>query len=754
MAVEPVELTWYLDELFGRLVDHRFASDIDVSDLVAPVGVNAVLLGDSKTHRVHTARVFLDPPMTATELGRMVERRVDVADGSSRLLVAVDETRLGPLGPSRVTVGLPTSVLDGDVPIEQLVVMLPDQFTSPTGVQYAVSVSEDWGASIDLRSVLPDDGVLRRLHDLLGGSDDVTGLLWCDDAADMFGTPRYGSTSFGMPPHFIPLIDVGVDGMVLGLLWDAPETGVLGDTTLFVVSPGGRFRLESKVSLKGWIAMHVRHELGHADDERSKRLEAVLELVGKRTKSAALGMGSGVKRSKPRDLGDGERWVPLVYGGDGVRAPATTFGVAPIRFCADGRAGLAASRDALAAAAPGSALHAAASGFTQAVAQPDAAAMQALYHAMIEPLERLGRGVIADRCRAITNTVVPIVCDQPTPPESPPPVWSVPMPGERTAFDVHGDEHQKGPLRVELAADVVTVDVDRLAPLEATDLPTPVLVAVLDSGAVAVSQEGRFASEHGRRIFGARSGEHYVVVSVEDQPPAMRFSVEAVVPWSDDGTRSDVVQYVPFQVSWDPLDVGSVDAQLLFRTRVGRRGGSWPLETSIDALRAAGPRAGPDAHRIDVLHADATIHGIVVSERAASLLADGVEHYPLVLDAPGGSLDFRYVPLPVSSDFDWDRSTFVVVAGNSSKPTIVERLGGSPDIDALRAMNTESAMADGPNLVARPNVIVLGDAPPIMRLFGPGIVVRSDIRDAANAAGLVGPQMGHRSGFYVVPISD
>lgn len=745
--MDPIELADYLDAVFGRLVDHRFASDVDVSDVGAPSGANVIMTSNPSEHRVYEARVFVDPPLPVDDLVAVVDRRIDVDDGSSRLLLAPTTQYVGANGPSRVTVGLPTDVLDAGDPIAQFSIMFPDQFTSPTGVVMGMSVSGDWETRTDLLSVLAPDSTLRRLHDLLGGHDDITGLLWCDDAADMFGTHRRGDTRYGMAPHFIPILSVGVDFVTLGLLWDRPETGLLDDTTLYAVSPGDNYRLDSRLSLKGWIAGHVRTELESATGERADRLGEVLDVVGKRTKSATLGFGGGVKRPKPRDLEAGEQWKPFVHGGDGVRAPAESFGKGRLTTCSNAWKGVEASRVAMDAGVAGNALHAAGTGLAQATGHQDAAAIQAIYHAMIEPLEALGRTAIADRCRALTTVVVPIMNDQPKPPDPRPPLWSVPMATasevDRVTCDVVGIEGQGEPMTVPYSGRNVSVDVTGFAPLELESLPGAVVIDLLDSGAVAVGPDGTLASEHGKPIVGARSSDVLVVASVWEQPSDIEYRVECVIDWADDAQRYRLVQYAPLQLSWDPFGTGTSSAPLTFARA--------PAESSADALQQAGPLGSPDALRLDVLRSYTQMNGLVLSERAAAVLAPGLEHRPLAVEADGAELSMRYLPTTDAEIVEWEHSTFAVVAGSMTLE-IVERLHGPHGLDSLQTMNAEFAQQTGPRRTACLNVAVLAEAPPVVRLFETGLLVRSDIRDAVDAAGLIGFQMGRRSDFYVTPV--
>ncbi len=750
MSARATAFADHLDCVFGRLVEHRFSGDTDVTDLDAPDGLDIIMQSSPRDHRIFAARAFVHPPMPTSELASVVERRLDAADDSSRLLLSVSTPHVGRNGPSRVTVGLPTSELDAGKPIEQLALMFPDQYTAPTGVGIGMSVSEDWNTRIDLASVLAPDSTLRGLRDLLDGPDHVTGLLWCDDAADMFGVPRRGATRFGMPPHFIPIVSVGVDFVTLGLLWDRPETGVLDDTTLYAVSPGGNYHLEAKVSLKGWIAGRIRDELERAEGERADQLGQVLDLVGKRTKSADLGFGGGVKRPKPRDLDEDELWAPFVYGGDGVRAPAASFSRDRLRLCSDGWTGLEAARRATEAGLAGNAIHAAGSGLSQAVPQHDAAAIHALYHALIGPLEALGRQAIADRCRALTTTLVPILNDQPDPPAPRPPLWSVPMESERTVIDVTGVEGQDEPLQVLHDGGVIAVGVRQFVPLALEALPGSVLIELLDSGAVAVGPDGEFASEHGKPIAGAQVDGSLVVASVWEEPGEISYHIECVIGWADDERRYRVVQYAPLQLAFDPFGTGSSDPSLSFADERALAAGEWPFETSVEVLQAAGPIGSVEATRLDVLRSRSSTNGLVLSEKAAAVIAPGLEHHPLQVDIGGAAHDMRYLPTPVTANFDWRRSTFAVVS-NSWPPKILERLPAGQDLGAIQAANADLAAQSGPRRAARVNVAVLLDTPPVMRVLGSSLLVRSDIRDAIDRASLVGFQMGKRSDFYLTP---
>ncbi len=711
--------------------------------------------------RAHSGRmvdgqITFDDPLSPEEFAGNVERSVERRDGSVRHLLRPPAMRRQPdAPPSRVTIEARSSV-QADA-VSQATFVLPDIHSSPNGIVIGMVLDGDVIRPIDLAAHTPAGGPFQKI---LAVTDAVetpiadrkygwTGALWCDDAAAAIGGAPHTSIWFGMPPHFIPIVAVGVDGMTDGFFWDLPEAEPVDDRQLYRISPGSRFAPEAKRP----FARSVTHEmLGAIESKRtdSAAITAIVSALGTaKSKPVDEKWPGEIKRSKPKGLGEGEAWLP-VLNGDAVRVPKPTVAPDQPRYLDDPWSEFDAARAMLDRGYPGSALWIAYSALARFAKRQEALGIHFGYHAMIEPLERLGRDVIADRCRQILGETAPLMHDPPQPVQPAPtvvasPVWMVPFPTNRPDTGVTSTLEPGQTLDLQIDGAVQRIAIEQFVPPRFADLPATTVVSLLDTGAVAVSPDDALVSEHGKPTLVARSGDALVVVSVWEQPAVTGISLETVVRWVDEPRRLQPVRYVPFTPNGA---LGRADDEHL--VKFGRvppeiADAAWPFVVSTARFDASGGRLGSSAGDLDVLTTETMpqIHGIVVSERAAEILTgrDAATQPEVPIAFAGGTITRRYVNVPVLPEYDWGSCACVMTSDGDSS-AVVRHLGVGAIEDAAQWRGSHDVVNDA---WVEPHVGVLESAPRIMRqMMGP-ILVRLDVRDELIAAGVTGCDLGDRA---------
>ena len=719
-SVEAGPVVDYLHDVVDRLVRHRYATSTDVDTIESPAGVGLVLRGDRATGRIVSGAISFEPLFTWGDLEPWVERTVERADGICWLLLREPEPRVSSSLPSRVTVILPARPEAASDPVPGALLAVPDSFTSPTGLVPGMAV--EGTAALDVAALVAGGGPFAAIVAAIGTDDpirdrDVSGLRWCDGPAQRLDGFVYESEWFGLPPTFVPILSVGVDGLTLGFLWDRADREPIDDSTLYLVAPGDGFRLQDRVPFGGWVAGELARRRDDAEVDASL-VDAIRTAIGA-PRAVGDEFRHGIKRPKPRDLADDERWL-TVPNGDGVRVPADSVAATHPRSFADPAQALEWAAVASTDGRPGSAIWAAYRALVDAAEHCDAFSMHAAYRAMIEPLERLDRAPIAARCRAFTETAVPIVCEPPAAPPAPAPVWLEPVatrheaPGAVVAVD--------GPDVVTLDVDGRSIDLhrDRLGPVDVADLPAATLLGLLDTGAFSVSPEGRIADRSHRPVVGARHHDSFVALIEHEQPGLHVWRLEAVVPWLDNAERLRPVRYAPITVVPDTY-TAELERRLLTIEGMPELYTAKPPFEFVDAdFSGATATMGEAALHADVVTSTGpygtSLHGLVMTDRCARIvLGSDPSTLPGVPVRVGGeTVTRRYLNTPVVDPVDARRSTFVVKDLDTG--AVVEHLGAGVFADPAEMQQTKRSDRYRYPRVLDAHVRVLTDTPRLMRL--------------------------------------
>lgn len=199
-----------------------------------------------------------------------------------------------------------------------------------------------------------------------------------------------GTLVVGLPPSFLPYMQLGVDGLLLGWLWDAPEFGPADrELAVFETTHGSRL-VDAGIDLRSLVARRIM--MRHDDHPL---LDELGPPVGE-----WRGFRESIRRERPAAAPVDAKWR-LTSDGNGVLAARSAWGIDGVRRPQTVLAGLEAARQH---APPALALYLAQQTLVLANAAQDAEAAATAYSLMVDPLAELGRPTSASRAAALSTS--------------------------------------------------------------------------------------------------------------------------------------------------------------------------------------------------------------------------------------------------------------------------------------------------------------------------------------------------------------